>query len=88
MPAPSRAERKPGGMRPGTVLQSCHRHEVWTGQLRFSLIWKWLELAIVISCPRSGQFSAELPSSECGGCSNLVGGSCWTLLTLWIASPR
>jgi len=35
MTAPSSPERKPGRMRPSAVLQSCHRHEVWTGHFGF-----------------------------------------------------
>jgi hypothetical protein len=49
MPAPSAAQWKPRGMRPGSIFESRHRHKVRTGQTSPLECRDLLGLAIVIS---------------------------------------
>jgi hypothetical protein len=55
-PAPSPTQRKPRRMRPRTVLQSCCRHEIWTGQAKPLRTKELLGLPIVISSRTSCEF--------------------------------
>ncbi len=57
--APSAPQGKPRRMRPSAIFQSGSRHEVRAGHVRSSYTQEWLELAIVTSWRRSGQFSAR-----------------------------
>ena len=56
MTAPSKSQRKPRRMRPVSIFQFRHRHEIGAGQFTRSRIQELLGLAIVISWRRSGQF--------------------------------
>jgi len=94
VPAPSTAQRKPRGMRPGAVFESGHGHKVRTGQSPPFELRNLLGLAIVISCANSGECFSRGPSAPWReGCSNLVTGNYSTLFrrfspTLWTASPH